>query len=118
MVAILISNSVGTEQVWVVVLIHMRWAYVHLPFNDGFGCFHPYGAMRIFASKFHLVSVWAFKQWVRKGYIYAQVPHFENWQSYMQKIPSIFVYNLTFLALETLPLQSKHKQLGKKSSLQ
>ena len=32
----------------------------------------------------------------------------------MQKIPSIFVYNLTFLALETLPLQSKHKQLGKK----
>ena len=34
--------------------------------------------------------------------------HFENWQSYTPKIPSIFVYNLTFLPLETPPLQSKH----------
>ena len=43
--------------------------------------------------------------------------HFENWQSYTQKIPSIFVYNLTFLPLETPHLQSKHSS-EKKSSLQ
>ena len=54
MVAILISHSDGTEQVRVVVLGHMRWAYVCLPFNDSFGCFHPYGAVHIFVSKFHL----------------------------------------------------------------